>query len=245
LDLGCSKNLSEKIKKKKKLFNFHTTFKTKTKKRMANEEYTIYYHGGFTGRAQPLVLLLEDAQAKYKIDTDFASFVASHNAADGKVPVFAPPIVATSDGQVWSQTMAIAAQLGARLGAEGGDSALQQALNIGDVFGEAFQARKSPDKGDAFLQARAGRWFDVLEKSVAATSSGGDYVFGERVSYVDFLLLSLVENFEFMFGERAAELVAARKRIVAIAANVKARPNVAAYFKSDRYLPILVTQIFG
>jgi glutathione S-transferase len=206
-------------------------------------DYTIVYWAGISGRALPLILMLEDAQLNYMIKNDVDAFIEAHNASDGAVPVFACPILRTSDEQVWSQTTAIAVQLGAKLGFEGGASALQQALNLIDVWSEAYRARKSPDKGDAFLKERAGRWLDVLEKSVAATSSGADYVFGERVSYVDFVLVTIVEFLLFVFGERADELVATRKRIVSIVGNVKSRPNIKAWFQSNRHLPIIYAEM--
>jgi glutathione S-transferase len=202
-----------------------------------DDEYTLHYWPGFTGRAEPLILMLEDAQANYTIKNDVDAFIEAHNASDGAVPVFACPILCTSDEQVWSQTTAIAVQLGAKLGFEGGASALQQALNTVDIWNESYRARKSPDKGDTFLKERAGRWLDVLEKSVAATSSGADYVFGERVSYVDFMLLNIVGALQFMFGARVDDKLG--KRTAAVIANVKARPNIKAYLASDRNLPVL------
>jgi hypothetical protein len=48
------------------------------------------------------------------------------------------------------------------------------------------------------VRVRLPKWLDLLERSIAA--KGGPYTFGANVTYVDFLLVSIINAVTFIFG---------------------------------------------
>jgi len=107
---------------------------------------TVYYHSAckaFTGRADAIVRMLEQAGCEYsvKAPSDAPASYTSDEAC------FAVPIVAFPNGIVMSQSIAIAQQLGKALGlypatVAGEARAIQVALNVGDLLSEGGKKLK-------------------------------------------------------------------------------------------------------
>ena len=73
-----------------------------------------------------------------------------------------------------------------------------------------------------------GYFEDVLK------GSGGTYVFGRRVSYVDLSLFQIVDGLRYAFPKRMKKFEKKIPRLVKLRDSVAERPRIAAYLKSDR-----------
>jgi glutathione S-transferase len=78
----------------------------------------------------------------------------------------------------------------------------------------------------------------VLEKS------GGPYVFGRRLSYVDLSLFQIVAGLRYAFPRRMGRYEKKVPRLVALHDRVSERPRVAAYLQSERRIPFNEWGIF-
>ena len=85
---------------------------------MANRgPYVIYYHPGFTGRAEPALLLLQDAGAPLTLARQLNGEAPNDAAKKLQFPAFACPVLEDkSNGAFISQTAAVMAYLGKQLG---------------------------------------------------------------------------------------------------------------------------------
>ena len=73
----------------------------------------------------------------------------------------------------------------------------------------------------------------------AISRSKGPFVLGDRLTYVDFSTLAIANQLEFLFGARGNALLAARPALASLVATLRARPNIQAYFASDRAPSVL------
>jgi glutathione S-transferase len=233
VNLSCSSNnLTSLNYTTQKNHNAAISFFSSAFVSMADLE--LVYWPGFTGRAEPIIFLLESAGMKYTLSHDVMGFKAQHPE------VFACPFIKRGDF-VQSQTTAILAYLGQVAGyqLERKDEAyaLNVSLNLGDIWTEAYNGRKADDHGAAFLADRLGKWLDVLEAGLNAR--GGKHFVGDKLSYVDFQALNVATTLEYMYGQKALDPISHRPKLAAALAAVKALPGVDAYLKSDRFLPVL------
>jgi len=192
-------------------------------KQQAAKSYKVYYYPAFSGRAQPLDMMLEAAGAKW----------SRGSKADGvkDAAVFAVPAV--SDGKTTlSQTTAAAAWLGQELGfapPAGKDfEAMKVALDIADVWSESYKAATSGDK--AFTSGRLQNWLKCLEAQFSKVS--GEYLFGAAPCYVDFLLANLVDIVLFVYGPTEAITRPSHANVLAAYDGLRRRPKILAYMKS-------------
>ena len=176
----------------------------------------VHYHGGFSGRAQPLDMMLEAAGAEWE------------RAGKPDDPtVFAVPAVAV-DGAIVSQLTAAAAMLGDRLSIPFNGAtvplkppphlqfqALKAACDIADVWAELYTARSKATAWaelEPMLQedGRFMKWFLTLESDRAAYGAAGGFMVGSTPTYVDFLLFNVLAMADFCYGaERLAGVRAA------------------------------------
>ena len=131
--------------------------------------YEIVYWPGFTGRAEPAILLLEDVSESYIVNTDVAGRI---EALGQNEPVFACPLLI--DGEtVGSQTTVIVEYLanehGCNVAPADAVRASQFGYNIADIWRETYEARR--DGNTDFLADRCPRWLDNIELK------GHEYVF--------------------------------------------------------------------
>jgi glutathione S-transferase len=83
-----------------------------------------------------------------------------------------------------------------------------------------------------------GYFESVLEKS------GGPYVFGRKVSYVDLSLFQVIEGLRYAFPKRMRRFRKNVPRLMALRDRVAERPRIAAYLQSDRRIPFNEWGIF-
>lgn len=148
----------------------------------------VYYHSAcqaFTGRADGIIRMLEQAGCKYTVRAPSDA----PPAFAGEMGCFAVPFIQLPCGLVLSQSQAIMQHLGRLLGlhprtAAGEARALQVALNMGDLISEG--GRKLRDD-----PARLARWLDTFEGTLR--SSGSGYMVGDELTYADFACYSFLK----------------------------------------------------
>ena len=67
--------------------------------------------------------------------------------------------------------------------------------------------------------------------------SGGPYLLGRRLSYVDLSLFQIVEGLRYAFPKRMKRMEKTIPRVVALHDRVAKRPRIAAYLASPRRIP--------
>ena len=134
---------------------------------MAAAAYELHYWPSFTGRVEPVLMLLSDAGVPFTLERAVEA-VADASHPDGEAPsgsgtgapAFAAPVLRIAEeGFTLAQTTAILEFLGKRHGyLPASDTAqancLQLALNAGDMWEESYSARRSSDEGAAFCAGR-------------------------------------------------------------------------------------------
>ena len=83
-----------------------------------------------------------------------------------------------------------------------------------------------------------GYFEDVLDES------GGPYVFGRRLCYVDLSLFQIVAGLRYAFPKRMKRFEKNVPRLAALHDRVAARPRIAAYLASERRIPFNEWGIF-
>lgn len=66
-------------------------------------------------------------------------------------------------------------------------------------------------------------------------AKGGPFVLGTRITYADFVIYQIYHDEREVGGKIEELLATSAPRLKALVDAVAAEPNVAAYFKSDRY----------
>jgi glutathione S-transferase len=227
--------------------------------------YELYYWPEIQGRGEFVRLALEEGGADY---VDVArrrgfgvdAMMKLMKAARIKRPPYAPPFLKAGK-LVIAQTAMILHYLGPRLGLAPRREvdrlwALQLQLTITDLvkeihdthhpissqlyYEEQRQAAKRYTK--EFWRHRVpkllGYFEHILEKS------GGPYVFGRKLSYVDLSLFQIVEGLRYAFPRRMRRFEKKVPRLVALRDRVAERPRIAAYLQSDRRIPFNEWGIF-
>src|SRR2546430_10017562 len=69
------------------------------------------------------------------------------------------------------------------------------------------------------------------------TKSGGPYLLGRRLCYVDLSLFQIVEGLRYAFPKRMKRFEKRVPRIIALHDRVARRPRIAAYLASKRRIP--------
>src|SRR5436305_3734572 len=221
--------------------------------------YELYYWPTIQGRGEFVRLALEEAGADY-IDVARRSgkrgvpammkFVESAGAAR---PPYAPPFLKAGK-LVVAQTANILLYLGARLGLAPRDEAgrlwvHQLQLTITDLVVEIHdthhpvttylyyeEQRPAAKRRTAdFWRYRVPKMLGYFERVLM--KSGGPYVLGRRVSYVDLSLFQIVEGLRYAFPNRMQRFERKVPRLVALHDRIAQRPRIAAYLASDRRIP--------
>ena len=199
----------------------------------------IVYWPGFTGRAEPAILLLEDVGAPYTIDNDVQGRIAS--LAD-RLPVFACPLLIDGD-LVLSQTSVITQYLAQRHGidvaAEDQTAAAQFGYNLADIWRETYEGRK--DGVEHYLTERFPRWLDVMQHSF---QDGKRWYFTDDApSWLDYLALNIVTLATYCWGEPAVAQMQGRARLWEWSDAMQARPRIKAYFDNSASLPVAYPEV--
>lgn len=213
--------------------------------------YELYYWPQIQGRGEFVRLALEEADADY---ADVArqrgmGAMTKMMAASG-TPPFAPPFLKAGK-RVIGQTANILLYLGPRHGlapkAEAGRLWLHQLqLTIADLVLEIhdthhplgpslyYEDQRGPAKKRTadFWQERVPKYLGYFEGVLE--SSGGSWVAGRRVTYVDLSLFQIVAGLRYAFPKRMTAFERRIPGLFDLHDRVAARPNIKAYLASER-----------
>ena len=170
-----------------------------------------------------------------------------------KRPPFAPPFLKAGK-LVIGQTANILFYLGARLGLAPRDEAgrlwlHQLQLTITDLvvlihdthhpitgylyYEQQRAAAKLYSK--YFWRYRLPKFLRYFERVL--DQSGGPYILGRRLSYVDLSLFQIVEGLRYAFPKRMKRFERRVPHLIALHDRVARRPRIAAYLASERRIP--------
>jgi glutathione S-transferase len=218
--------------------------------------YELYYWPTIQGRGEFVRLALEEAGADY-VDVarkpGKAGVPAMKKLIEGKRlarPPYAPPFLKAGK-LVIAQTANILLYLGGRLGLAPRDEAgalwlHQLQLTIADlvthihdthhpISGWLFYEQQRPAaklRTRDFWRYRVPKFLGYFERIIAG--SGGPYVLGRRLSYVDLSLFQIVEGLRYAFPKRMKRFEKKVPRLIALHDRVAKRPRIAAYLASKR-----------
>src|SRR6267378_5094816 len=213
--------------------------------------YQLYYWPGIQGRGEYVRLALEEAGADYadvaRSGHGMAAMTGMMEARSG-TPPYAPPFLKAGK-RVIGQTANILLYLGARHGLAPRDEAgalwaHQLQLTIADLvthihdthhpisgwlyFEQQRPAAKLRTKD--FWRYRVPKFLGYFEQVIA--KSGGPYLLGRRLGYVDLSLFQIVEGLRYAFPKRMKRFEKKVPLVIALHGRVAKRPRVAAYLAS-------------
>ena len=218
--------------------------------------YELYYWPTIQGRGEFVRLALEEAGADY-VDVArrpgrrgmpaMRKVLASKRLAH---PPYAPPFLKAGK-LVIGQTANILLYLGPRLGLAPRDEAgalwaHQLQLTIADlvthihdthhpISGWLFYEEQRPAakrRTADFWRYRVPKFLGYFERVLA--KSGGPYLLGRRLCYVDLSLFQVVEGLRYAFPNRMKRFEKKVPRVIALHDRVAKRPRIAAYLASKR-----------
>jgi glutathione S-transferase len=225
--------------------------------------YELYYWPSIQGRGEYVRLALEDSGADYvdvaRSERGMARMMKMMEARGG-MPPFAPPFLKAGK-LVIGQTANILLYLGSRHGlapkAEAGSLWVHQLqLTVTDFVMEVhdthhplgtslyYEDQKAPAKKrtDEFWKSRVPKYLGYFEGLLKG--SGGGYVTGRRISYVDLSLFQIVEGLRYAFPKRMKAFERAIPGLIELHDRVAVRPNIKAYLASDRRIAFNEDGIF-
>jgi glutathione S-transferase len=218
--------------------------------------YELYYWPTIQGRGEFVRLALEEAGADY-VDVARRSgkrgVPAMLKLIDGRRvprPPYAPPFLRAGK-LIIAQTANVLLYLGGRLGLAPRDEAgalwaHQLQLTIADlvthihdthhpVSGWLYFEQQRPAaklRTKDFWRYRVPKFLGYFERIIAR--SGGPYLLGRRLSYVDLSLFQVVEGLRYAFPKRMKRFEKKVPRVIALHDRVAKRPRIAAYLASKR-----------
>jgi glutathione S-transferase len=225
--------------------------------------YELYYWPSIQGRGEFVRLALEEAGADYidiarkrgrqPIETLLAAKRKPH-------PPFAPPFLRAGK-RIIGQTANILLYLGARHGLAPKDEAgrlwaHQLQLTITDLVAEIHdthhpiasalyyeeQRPEAQRRSAEFWKRRVPKYLRYFEQVIER--SGGPYLLGRRLGYVDLSLFQIVEGLRYAFPKRMRRFEKKVPRVIGLRDRVVKRPRVAAYLASERRIPFNEWGIF-
>ena|SRR5579871_518264 len=224
--------------------------------------YELYYWPSIQGRGEYVRLALEEAGAGYVDVARERGVAAMMKMMDkrGSTPPFAPPFLKAGK-LVIGQTANILAYLGPRHAlapkTEAGRLWVHQLqLTITDFVLEVHdthhplgpslyyddQKPEAKKRTKEFWDERVPKYLGYFEELL--DRSGGSYVTGRRLTYVDLSLFQLVEGLRYAFPNRMKEFERDVPKLRALRDRIAARPNIAAYLASDRRIAFNEDGIF-
>ena len=229
--------------------------------------YELYYQPSIQGRGEFIRLALEEAGADYldvARDPNFGRPGIMKFLEDPALehPPFAPPFLKAGELLI-SQTANILQFLAPRLGLvpEKEESRLwahQLQLTVADWLYETgqthhpianvlyYEEQKDEAKKRAahFTAIRIPKFAGYFERILNLNADGGDFIFGEEVSYVDLSLFQMIEGLRYAFPKTMAQVEPQHPKLVTLHDRVMARARIAAYLASPRRLPFNEQGIF-
>ena len=95
---------------------------------------------------------------------------------------------------------------------------------------------------DEFWKQRVPKYLGYFERLVK--KSGGPFVLGRRLSYVDLSLFQIVEGLRYAFPKRMKRFERKVPRVIALHDRVAKRPRIAGYLASKRRIPFSQWDIY-
>ncbi len=225
--------------------------------------YELYYWPGIQGRGEYVRLALEEAGADYadvaRGERGMAAMMKMMEARRG-MPPFAPPFLKAGKLMI-GQTANILLYLGSRHGlapkGEAGKLWINQLqLTVTDFVAEIhdthhplgpsqyYEDQRGPAKKrtEEFWNERVPKYLGYFEQLLR--SSGGSYLTGRRVAYIDLSLFQIVQGLRYAFPKRMKAFERRIPGLVDLHDRVAARPNIKAYLASGRRIPFNEDGIF-
>lgn len=226
--------------------------------------YTLYYWPSIQGRGEFVRLALEDAAAAYddaaRSKGGMDRMMGMMKGEGDKRPPFAPPFLKAGK-LVIAQVANILFYLGPRLKLAPRDEANrlwlhQLQLTVTDFVkevhdthhpvstGQYYEDQKPEAKkyAESFLKDRAPKYLGYFEKVIA--KSGGPFVLGRKVSYVDLSLFQLVEGLRYAFPKAMKRIERKVPNVVGVRDRVAKRPSIKKYLASERRIAFNEDGIF-
>lgn len=224
--------------------------------------YELYYWPGIQGRGEYVRLALEEAGAAYRDVAREGGGMGAMSKLEGTrgTPPFAPPFLKAGK-LVIGQTANILLYLGSRHNlapkAEAGRLWVHQLqLTIADLVQEIhdthhplgptlyYEDQRAPAKrrSGEFWNERVPKYLGYFENLL--DNSGGTYVTGRRLTYVDLSLFQIVDGLRYAFPRRMKAFEREIPGLVGLHGRVAARPNIKAYLASARRIPFNEDGIF-
>ncbi|HXB76319.1 MAG TPA: glutathione S-transferase [Bradyrhizobium sp.] len=215
--------------------------------------YELYYWPTIQGRGEYVRLALEEAGADYvdaaRKERGMAAMMRTMEVR-GRTPPFAPPFLKAGK-LVIGQTANILFYLGSRHGlapkAEAGRLWVHQLqLTIADFVLEVHdthhplgpslyyedQRSEAKKRSAEFWKERVPKFLGYFEALLE--ESGGGFVTGRRLTYVDLSLFQIVEGLRYAFPKRTKAFEHQIPGLVGLHDRVASRPNIKAYLSSGR-----------
>ncbi|MEO5700320.1 MAG: glutathione S-transferase [Casimicrobiaceae bacterium] len=227
--------------------------------------YELYYWPSIQGRGEFVRLALEEGGVDYldvaRTDDGQARMLA---LLEGELvhPPFAPPFLRAGKRLI-GQTANILLFIGKRhgLAPKGRTARLwthQLQLTLADLVGEAHDAhhplgpglyyddQRSEAKRRAadFTKTRIPKYLQYFERVLASNASGPSWLVGAKLSYADLSLYQVVAGLHYAFPNAMKATASRFPHVMALHAQVAARPRIAAYLVSERRLPFNDQGIF-
>jgi glutathione S-transferase len=226
--------------------------------------YQLYYWPEIQGRGEFVRLALEDARASYDdvarkpggVDRMMTMMAGGRD----KHPPFAPPFLKAGK-LVIAQVANILFYLGPRLKLAPRDEAgrlwlHQLQLTVADFVKEIHDTHHPVGSGlyyedqkpeakryaENFIDERAPKYLGYFE--TVMRKSGGPYLAGRKVTYVDLSIFQLIEGLRYAFPKAMKGIERKSSGLVTVRDKVAERPGVAAYLASPRRIPFNEMGIF-
>jgi glutathione S-transferase len=225
--------------------------------------YQLYYWPEIQGRGEFVRLALEDAGAAYddvaRAKGGMAKMMAMMNGAE-KRPPFAPPFLKAGK-LIVAQVANILFYLGPRLKLAPRDEANrlwlhQLQLTVTDFVkeihdthhplgGEFYYEDAKPEAkrfSENFLCSRAPKYLGYFDTVIK--KSGGPYVLGRKLTYVDLSLFQIIEGLRYAFPKAMKGIERDVPRVVAVRDKVALRPGIKKYLASPCRIPFNESGVF-
>jgi glutathione S-transferase len=224
--------------------------------------YELYYWPSIQGRGEYVRLALEEAGADYvDVARERGSTAMMRMMEDySGTPPFAPPFLKAGK-LVIGQVANILFHLGSRHGlapkAEAGRLWLHQLqLTVTDFVVEVHDThhpigsslyyedqkleakRRTKDFWNERVPKYMGYFENLLEKS------GGSFLTGRRLTYIDLSMFQLVAGLRYAFPRRMKAFEGEIPSLCELHDRIAGRPNIAAYLSSERRIPFNEDGIF-
>ena len=223
--------------------------------------YELYYWPSIQGRGEYVRLALEEAGADYlDVARERGTAAMMRMMETGDTPPFAPPFLKAGK-LVIGQTANILLYLGGRHAlapkTEAGRLWVHQLqLPVTDFVVEIHdthhplgpslyyeeQASEARKRSSEFWKERVPKYLGYFERVLE--NSGGAFLAGRKLTYVDLSLFQIVDGLRYAFPRRMKAFERKIPKLTVLHDRVASRPRIKAYLESDRRIAFNEDGIF-